>query len=184
MAQNEEEIEEIEATEESPKRPSGYETPYEGNILASWMVDEYERYDRGPFWYGAAVTAGLGLLIWAVATQNFLFAVMVIMFGVLIGLAALRHPRRVPVVLTDLGIGVGGRFWSWRELKNFWLIYEPPEIKTLYVSFRHSIAPHLTVPLEDENPLPIREGLLRFLPEDLTKDEEPLSDWLSRLIKL
>jgi hypothetical protein len=184
MAQNEEEIEEFEGEVAEPSDRSGYETPYEGNIQASWMVNEYERYDRGPFWYGAACTIALGLLVWAIITQNFLFAVMILMFGVLIGLSALRHPRRVPVVLTDLGIGVGGRFWGWRELKSFWLIYDPPEIKMLYIGFRHSIVPHLALPLEDENPLPIREGLLRFLPEDLTKDEEPLSDWFSRLIKL
>lgn len=170
--------------EDQIEETGGYETPFEGRVVASWSVNEYERYDRGPFWYGVACTAGLGLLIWALVTQNFLFAIIVVMFAVLIGLATFRHPRRVPVVLTDLGIGVGKRFWPWKELKSFWFIYDPPQVKTLYVGFRHSVTPHLNLPLENENPLPIRENLLRFLPEDLTKDEEPLSDWLARLLKL
>lgn len=174
------ELEEIqdEATDE------GFQHPYEGEILMSWMIDEYHAHERGALWYGAAITLGFGLLIYAIVTQNFLFAVMIVMFGVLIGLSSLRHPEKIPFVITDLGIGIGDRFIQYKQMKSFWMIYEPPEVKTLYVELRQTVTPHLMVPIEDQNPLDIRAALGRIIPENHAHEEESFMDWLSRFLKI
>jgi hypothetical protein len=82
------------------------------------------------------------------------------------------------------GLEIGRNFYSYRDLNNFWIIYQPPEVKKIYVSFKSRIAAPLVISLENQNPLKIRKTLLEYLPEDLEKEEEPASDSLSRTFKI
>ena len=159
--------------------------PYKGQVLASWPVDEYERHERGPLWYLFFGVLGAAGLIYAMVSQNFLFAVIIIMFGVIIGLSSMREPRQMDFVVTEIGVGVGHQFFAFKDLRNFWILYDPPEVKNLYFEFRRSLRPHLAVPLYDIDPIEVRELLLDFLDEDLDLDkEEPLADFFGRMFKL
>ena len=158
--------------------------PYKGNELLSWLVDEYQRYERGVVWYSLAVGFGLFFLAYAVLTQNFLFALLVLMFAIVFGLSAMLEPRKIVFVVTDLGVGIGDKFIPFKELKNFWMLYEPPEVKNIYLEFKRSVRPHIVVPLYDQNPVQVREHLIRFMEEDLTQEEEPTADYFGRLFKL
>ena len=42
----------------------------------AWHVDEYERHERGPWWYVIVGAVMIGLLMFAVFAANFLFAVI------------------------------------------------------------------------------------------------------------
>ena len=158
--------------------------PFRGEVLLSWPVDEYERHERGLLWYVFFGMVGATGLFYALAIQNFLFAVIIIMFAVIIGLSSLRDPRQMDFAVTEVGIGVGHQFFGFKELDSFWILYDE-DVKNLYFEFRKSMRPHLVVPLYDIDPLPIRELLLEFLDEDFDDDkEEPLSDFFGRLLKL
>ena len=63
--------------------------PYIGEELFSWTVDGYERHERGPVWYAIAFLIGLSLVLYAIVTRNFLFAIVVVMAGVIIALIGL-----------------------------------------------------------------------------------------------
>lgn len=160
--------------------------PYKGEVLLTWPVDEYENHQRGPIWYLFFLLLGVAGLIYALVTQNFLFAIIIIMFGVIIGLSSLRPPRQMDFVITEVGVGVGHQFFSFKELQNFWILYEPPEVKNIYFEFKRSLRPHLAVPLYDVDPIMVRELLIDFLDEDFDDDnnEEPLTDYFGRLLKL
>ncbi|KKU49315.1 MAG: hypothetical protein UX68_C0001G0063, partial [Parcubacteria group bacterium GW2011_GWA2_46_9] len=71
-----------------------------------------------------------------------------------------------------------------KDLKSFWIIYEPPEVKMLYFDFKNAWRPRLPIPLQDENPIEVRRLLLKYLEEDLSRESEPTSDALSRLLRL
>jgi len=64
------------------------------------------------------------------------------------------------------------------------MYYEPDEAKTLFFEFKNRVRPRLSIPLENKNPLKIRAILLKYLPEDVERENEPLSEQLSRLLKL
>lgn len=158
--------------------------PYRGEVLLSWPVDEYERHERGLLWYLLFGILAAAALFYALLSQNFLFAVIVIMFGVIIGLSSLREPREMDFVVTETGVGVGHQFFTFKQLKNFWILYDE-DARNIYFEFRRSLRPHLVIPLYDIDPLPVRELLLDFLDEEIDDDfEEPLSDYFGRLLKL
>ena len=64
------------------------------------------------------------------------------------------------------------------------MIYEPPEVKNLYIEFKNVLRPRLGIPLQNEKPLEIRDLLLKHLPENKEREHEPISDGLSRFFKL
>ncbi len=158
--------------------------PYIGEEIFRWEVDEYVRHERGPVWYAVAFLVGLSLVLYAIVTRNFLFAIVLIMAGVIIALSALREPQRIPFMVTTRGVALGSQFVPFRELKSFWILYEPPQLKNLYVDFRSPITPHLVVPLEEQDPLELRKTLLEFLSENASQEEESMSEILGRLLKL
>lgn len=157
---------------------------YFGEEIFSWTIDEYERHERGPVWYAIAFILGVSLVLYAMVTQNFLFAVILIMTGVIIGLSTMREPRKVLFQLTTRGVVIGNEFTPYKDLKSFWIFYEPPHVKNIYMDYRNPITPHLKVPLEDQDPLQVRATLLEFMREELSNEEEPLSELLGRVLKL
>ncbi|TAK03993.1 hypothetical protein EPO34_02430 [Patescibacteria group bacterium] len=155
-----------------------------GEYLLSWEVDEYPRQHRSTRWYAIASVLGIALIIYAIWTANFLFAVIVIMMGIITLLSTFRDPARIGVVLTTNGVVIGGTFHEYKVMKSFALVYEPPEVKNLYLDFQSSLRPLITIPLEDTDPNLVREALLPFLKENLDRTEETLTDVLQRVYKL
>ena len=155
-----------------------------GRTLFEWSVPEYSRYERGKLWYAAAIAAGCLLLLYAFRTGNFLFAVIISMFGVIMFLNGVQEPRQVRFALTERGIIWGGKYHPYIDVKSFWIVYQPPEVKNLYLEFNSALSPRLQVPLLDENPLEVREALKKVVREDVTRVDEPLSDFLGRVLKI
>ncbi len=165
------------------KRPEAAGNPY-GEEIHSWLIDEYERHERGPLWYAIAFIVGVGMVLYAMITQNFLFAIIVIMGGIIVGLSSMREPRRLLFQMTSRGVLVGDEFVPYKNLKSFWILYDPPHTKCLYLDFRNSITPHIRVALEDQDPLKVRSALLEFLHEESSREGEPISELLGRVLKL
>lgn len=155
-----------------------------GKTLVKWEVDEYPRYHRPMGWYVGAFVVGGALVLYALVTLNFLFALIIVIFGIILALSAARPPLRFGFSITEDGVEVGHRFIPWKEVERFWIIYEPPDVKNLYIDFVSPIRPRVSVPLEDTDPNVVRRALLTYVKEDLSKEDEPLSDFLGRVLRI
>lgn len=153
-----------------------------GEYLA-WQVAEYPHYEHSFWWYAGLIIVSLGLLIYALWTHNLLFAFIIVMFVIVFWIHSGREPAKLKFALTMDGVILGERKYPWKNFERFYIIYEPPEIKTLYLQFS-GLRPHLCIFLEDKNPVEVRKILLQFLKEDMSKTEEPISDWIGRLFKI
>lgn len=156
-----------------------------GNEIASWQVPEYEKHERTKLWYITTIVIALALLLFAFFTKNFLFAVIIITAGFITILHDGREPDLIKITVTNEGIIVGRKFYDYDEIKDFSIVYKPSQgIKNLYCEFKSAVKPRLSIPLFDMNPLQIREHLLKYLPEDLERTNQPLSEGLAKLFKL
>ena len=155
-----------------------------GQIVYEWVVKEYERYDRSARWYLVAGIAAAALVVFALLTANYLFALVIVLFGIVMFMHDMQEPLEVYFALTDTGIILGKKYYRYSELQSFWLIYNPPEVKNLYFTLNGLVKHRLQVPLLDYDPRAIRDHLSLYLTEDLKQEEEPFSDRLSRLLKL
>lgn len=155
-----------------------------GNTIFAWSFPEYIKYERTIGWYLGAVIIGGGLFIYALATKNYLFGVIIFMIGVIVAMNIVNEPRTVSFKITDDGIELDKNFYPYKLFMHFWIVYEPPEIKTLYLDFLSTLRPKFSIPLMDQNPIRIRETLLRFIKEDLTKEKESGTDEWGKLLKI
>ncbi len=156
-----------------------------GKTLMSWSIPEYEQHERSFGWYALAVLVGIGLLVWALISANYLFAIIILMVAVILYRQATAIPAMLHFAITEDGLELGDRhFYSYKDLATFWVVYEPPEVKRLFFTFKSSIRPHLAVPIEDQNPVAIRKTLQRYITEDLEREGEPATDALGRALKL
>jgi hypothetical protein len=149
-----------------------------------WEIDEYPRQRRSRNWYLVAGGIGVALIIYAVATANFLFAVIILMAGIVTLISDFKEPDRVTVAVTSAGLVVGDSFYDFRSVRDFSIVYEPPEVKLLYVTFRQIWQPMLAIPLEETDPNAVRETLLPFCLENLDRTSETLTEVLRRVYKL
>ncbi|MBL7141499.1 hypothetical protein ISS21_00130 [Patescibacteria group bacterium] len=155
-----------------------------GQVILKWYFPEYTQYQRSKSWY---VIVGLVLVIaifYSFLTANFLFTLFLVLFGLIFILHLRRTPIKVEFKIFEDGLMVGARFYEWSEIRNFRLVYRPPETKRLYLDLKSVLIPDLSVSLEDQNPLEIRKALKEYLEEDLSKEEETLIDRLNRWLKI
>lgn len=157
---------------------------YIGTTKFSWSVPEYQQYTRDKKWYAIAGIIALLLLIYSVFSANFLFGIIIIIAAVTIFYMDHNKPEDIEFMITSKGIVIGDKFYEYVELVNFYIIYEPPEIKNLFFEFRNIIKPRINIPLGDHNPVELRKLLKKYLEEDLEKQGEPISETLGKFFKL
>lgn len=151
-----------------------------GDELHHWTIQEYQQYRRPMAWFVMMGIAGAILIFLSLLWGNFLFLVIILLFGIILFLQSEQEPATVPFSITNLGIMVGNRLYVYDELESFYIIYHPPQVKSLYFETKSVWRPRVHVPLDDQNPLDIRDTLLEHLKEDLEKEEEPMSEKLAR----
>lgn len=155
-----------------------------GDELISWETWNFPKHERSKTWYLIAAVIGVALIVYAILTANFLFAIIILMMGIVVLINNLRQPERIMVYITTLGVVVGNEFHSYKEIKDFSIVYEPPEIKILYLDFVSAWHPLIVIPLEDINPNEVRSCLLPYAFENIEREEEALTDLVGRLYKL
>lgn len=155
-----------------------------GQIVLRWMFREPKAAERSRTWWVWAGIIGVALVTYAVATANFLFALLLILFAFIFIGETKKSARTIECRLTATGVVVGKKFWRWSELGSFWIAYQPPVVTSLYLVPKRVLDPRVTIPLEKTNPLKVRDHLGKYVKEDLEREDEPTSETLTRLLKL
>ncbi len=155
------------------------------DIIMSWEVSEYDKYERSKRWYIYASIVCLGVLVYSFFSSNFLFAVIIVLITIVVIMDDARQPDQVGFAIMEEGVAIGKKFIDYDELKNFSIIYKPrQDVKKLYFEFNNVFRPRLSINIDDANPLKIRDNLLNYLQEDLERDGEPLSEALGKTFKI
>lgn len=155
-----------------------------GGVFGLWRFPEYRKHERGKWWYITMVVLSILLVVFAVLANNILFAIIIIVADIIIFLQGKNQPMDMIFVITEDGILVHHKFYPYRDLQNFWIAFHPPAVKTLYFKPKAGWRPEISISLEEQDPIEIREILLQFLDEDLEEEDEKTADALSRLLKL
>lgn len=175
MANQEEEKEKTET--------ENYQKGKHGKIFAQWTFPEYNKYERNKVWYFWFILILAGLVVFAIFEQNPLLGVIVVMVGFIIYFQGRKEPNQLVFQITEDGISLDNKFYGYNQLKKFWIIYQPPEVKELYFSFNSGIKPELSISFGNQNPVKIREHLLKYLEEDPTKEDESFSQGMRKMMK-
>ncbi|MDD3284073.1 MAG: hypothetical protein PHZ07_00585 [Patescibacteria group bacterium] len=154
-----------------------------GKTLAQWHFPEFEPHDRNLLWYILLFVIATTFVIYSIITINFLFAVIVVMVVIILLMQNRKNPQEMEISIKEAGIDIGEKFYHYNNIKDFFIIYQPPEISNLYLELKNGFKTRLSIPLKNQNPVKTRDILLTFLEENLEREEEPTSDLLSRMLK-
>lgn len=155
-----------------------------GEALHEWIIKEYVQYERGVRWYVLMGAAAVALVLYGMLTSNFLFSLIIILAAIILFLQSHQKPAEIPFQITELGVALNNKFYSYSEIDSFYIVYQPPEIKTLFLQQKSLFHPVLRISLEEANPVEVRNTLREFLSEDTEREEEPLSDTVARKWKI
>ncbi|NUM25547.1 MAG: hypothetical protein HUU49_02870 [Candidatus Buchananbacteria bacterium] len=154
-----------------------------GQVHFSWQFHEFAQHERSKSWYFWAGAAVVFLVGYSIISSNFLFGLIIIIAALTIVMLQ-RNNQEIEFKIAEDGIVVGKKFYEYKRLKNFYIIFNPPEVKTLYFEPKSFFEPRIPVALNDQDPVKIREVLLQYLEEDIDREDEPVSDQTSRMLKL
>jgi hypothetical protein len=163
---------------------SSEQTTTQPQVLLKWLFPSFQQHERGLGWYIAAGIVAVGLFVYSIVTKNFLFAIIIILIAIIVIGKDFVSPHQVQFMVDEDNVTIGDRTYRFREFATFWLAYEPPQVKMLYLEFKSGVRPSYPIPLVNENPLRVRAVLQKYIREDLEREAEDLTDRLGRMFKL
>lgn len=155
-----------------------------GPVQLDWTYPEFIKHQRGLWWYVGCIGGGALLLTYAIFNANYLLAITIILVGFILLNYHRHEPKPITFQIRQKGIKVGGTFLPFSALQSFWIVYDPPHIKTLYFLRKARLRNEISIPLIETNPIKVRELLESILSEDLTKETETPNDSLARILKI
>lgn len=155
-----------------------------GQVYYEWDFPEYTRHERSLTWYIVAGIVVLGFLLYAFFTANILFVVLTIMVVVILLFVQQREPRTMHIKITDEGLVIENRLFAYDEIRSFWVVYELPDIRNVYFEFKSVVIPRLVVPYGDLDPNRLRAFLQQYIEVDDEREGVPVSEVVSRWLRL
>lgn len=158
------------------------DTEYDKPVL-TWTAPEFIRYKKGWLWYVIFVLVFGGGTVLAYIYSSWSFALVLLAFAVAYLLLERRYPKRIKIIISEMGIKVGNSIYQYNRIRAFWIIYNPPLTKTLYIKVHNEFLVDIEIQLDGQSPVDVQEFLLRKIPE-LEGKEEGFLKHLTRLFRL
>ena len=114
--------------------------------------------------------------------QDNLMAIFLILSSLVLILYSNKRPEISKITVNQTGVAIGNALYYYKDLRSFWIHYNPGGMKELSIESKKWYMPYVRVSIEGKNPLIIRSLLVNFLAEK--EHENSLVDIISRKIGL
>lgn len=127
-----------------------------------------------------ALVAGAGAILFY--NRDMLLAIFLMLSSFVLVLYSNKKPDISRIRVDQVGISISDRMYYYKELKSFWIDYNPHGPKELSLEARKWYLPHIKVSIEKEDPIELRALMVNFVPEKM--HEQSLVDFIGRKIGL
>ena len=119
----------------------------------NWSALEYDEKERSKDWFWALGVIVVTSSIASIIFENYFFAVLLILSGLLLGFFAKKKPEMIEYELNEKGLKVRGQVYPYENIKSFWVQIDPSgEGKLKPVLFIHServFSPIISIPIQE-----------------------------------
>ncbi len=133
--------------------------------ILRWSAYEHEHIERSHDWFWALGIAAIAIAIVSILFHNILFAILIIIAAVTLGMLATIHPELTPFEISDRGIRVGHQLHRYDEIISFWVEEEHDDRPLLLVDTTKFMSPNLIIPIEHIDPHVVRAYLKQHAAE-------------------
>ena len=152
------------------------------NPLLAWSAPDKVTHERGKRWYIAAGTVVALLITYALLTQAWTFAVVLVLLAVMYVLLHNKpHPDHT-VRICEKALYWDTKTIPWEELDGYWMLQGPGYVE-LHIEWKTKGKERLVVQTGTTPPLEIAAALSHFLPGYADRREK-LLDYIIRICKL
>ena len=152
--------------------------------LMAWETPEYIHHDKDKRWYIIAGSVVLFFVLFGIFTGSLSMAIAFLLLAGVYYIMQQQKPKQVHVIISEMGIHFGHRYYPYNLIESFWILYHPPQVTTLNIRLVKGVDRNISIELGEEvNPGDLRDYLLTQIPE-LEGKEESFTDALVRRLKL
>jgi hypothetical protein len=124
-----------------------------------WSAYDSEHVERETNWFWALGVIAISAAITSILFGNVLFAILIVVAAVVLGLIAKTPPQKHQIEISERGIRAGNILHRYEEILSFW-VEEEAETPLLLVDTTKFLSPNLIIPLDGVDPRDVR-ALLR-----------------------
>lgn len=140
-----------------------------------WSALEYEEKDRTNDWFWALGVIVVTSSVAAIIYENYFFAALLFLSGMLLWFFAIKKPEMVSYELNDRGLKIRTQLYPYENIKSFWVqVDRDGEGKlspTLFINSERFFMPVLSIPIEEAIADDIHDIMLsRNIEEEEMKD--------------
>jgi len=108
------------------------------------------------------------LIIFALWQKNLLMIILFCLIIFVSYIAWTKKPQKVKIKINKQGIKINNELFSFENIKNFCINYDPPNIEQITFQTKQVLKPSIVLDLNNQHPLKLRKFLLKYI------DEKPL----------
>ena len=153
-----------------------------GEVFYSWQAPEFETYEKSKNWYIVAALFIIVMVVYAIFTNGPIMAITFILIGIVGYIYSQRNPRTITFSITSKGVLADKQFYLYDNIFSFWIFYEPTHTKVISLHTKASMLPFVHIPIENENPVKLRELLMQNIPE--IKQDPSLTNTIGRFLHI
>ena len=153
-----------------------------GKVLHSWQAPEFEVYEKSGRWYIIAALFIAVMVVYALFSNSPIMAITFILIGIVGYIYAQRNPNVVTFSITSKGLLANKEMYLYENIFSFWIFYEPTHTKVISLHTKASVLPFVHIPLNDEDPVKLRELLMQNIPE--IKQDQSLIDTIEKVLHI
>jgi len=127
----------------------------------------------------ALLTGAAAMLFYRIDT---LTAIFLILSSLVLILYTNKKPALSKIIVSHAGVTIDDHSYYYKDLKSFWLDYDPYGPKELSLESRKWYMPYIKVSIENQNPVELRSLMINFIAEK--EHEKSLVDLISRKLGL
>ncbi|MDP2789214.1 MAG: hypothetical protein Q8O46_04200 [bacterium] len=146
-----------------------------------WSALEYEEKDRGKDWFWALGVVMVASSIASILFENYFFATLIILGGVMLGFFAIKKPEMIPYEINNQGIKIKNNLYPFDSIQSFWINVGGEENQnqrpTLFIKSERFFMPVVSMPIESES-----EEIIRAIMLDRDIPEEEMREHISEKI--
>lgn len=128
----------------------------------------------------------IALLVGAIALLVFRYDTLTSIFMIVASLVLILYGKQKPIAskikIDQSGILVDDRMYYYKDLKSFWIDYNPGGPREFSIESMKWYMPYIKVLLNEQNPIEVRSLVINFLPEQ--EHENSLADHIGRKLGL
>ncbi len=151
-----------------------------------WQTKEFQYFPKSKMWFLVLfVVAGVIEVYFLLSGNFFAFVTFLLVFFVVI-LYSVKKPNVLRLRIDDSGVKVNENKYEFSEFQSFWIFYDsyrfdgPIEVKELLMQREGAFKQPLTIPLENQDPVVLRNFLNEYLDE--VEEKQSSIDILARRI--